>query len=195
MWLSCLSHVTNDHSQCDVSICKYRDNPDQDDTQFLEKESLAFQKLEEIVRNRRRIGALCRVDPQYTTSTLEGHNSVINQFASKNTFYQYESYVARTKMAAIHTTINSQRKKLQDEEGNSQKRLVLSRYSNPSNPPFVPKAVREASSYSYVVTLMKYSVEWTKSGKNAKWRTKHPPKKDHLTDRFNQNRPSTSTSS
>lgn len=166
-WANAFNHYTGNHDECSHPE-GYKAAVE------LKPQKPSALKLKEIIDSKMKM--IARVDPEFATSRLEGHNSVIGRFCPKQYHYFKENYVARTYVAAIHTTENCAKELQRNPEGNIRKVEVVKKLSYRKDTKEKPRS--ELSTYAYCRELVRACLENEENGANQAWRAQHPVPKD-----------------
>jgi len=167
-WTSAWDHYTGNHEQCLHGA--------QEPTIQLDPTSSCARKLLEIITKRKKL--IASVDPEFSTARLEGHNSVIRRLATKSNHFFPVYFKARTCVAAIHSSENSNREYVVDNEGGIRYSEVVKKLVVEKGTKLKPR--RKLPTYDYCNRLVRECVGNEEAGANAGWRMQNPVE-DELT--------------
>ncbi|KAK3755170.1 hypothetical protein QZH41_010695 [Actinostola sp. cb2023] len=134
MWAkfrSYLDHIVNRHEDLqDPLFNKCNHGRDIAPRQWLQKDSVVYEKLTKALTNQNLVKAIKQASPIAQTSCLEGFHSVLNQFAPKMISYSFAGMYCRQIIAVLHFNSNLQRDVRAKADGQQQLKVVWPKFKN-----------------------------------------------------------------
>ncbi|XP_016112775.1 uncharacterized protein [Sinocyclocheilus grahami] len=118
-WTAILNHVRDVHTHEDPLYpkCEHAIRKTTDKSNWLQADTLAFNKLEKLLTNKSTLKDVAKLSPHHQTSSLEAFHAVILRFAPKNVVFPFIGMLCRLYLAAMHYNENADRPKAETEEG------------------------------------------------------------------------------
>ena len=121
-WKSLSGHILNIHSDHEDPLFPECTHPPIVPSPrrkcWLQPGSKAFEKLQDVLLNKRLLNDIERLSPKYQTSEVEGYHSVLIHFCLKSTVFSYKAMFVRLCLAEIHYNSNSGRQRNVKSDGN-----------------------------------------------------------------------------
>lgn len=116
-WLSVIRHIQNMHTDHSYLFPTCAHSELDYNRKWFKPNTLAFQKLSNLLTNTRLITDVKKLSPLRQTSSVEAFHSLIIQFAPKSAAFSFKSMMTRLLLAALHYNENSDRKQACNARG------------------------------------------------------------------------------
>ncbi|KAF4114136.1 uncharacterized protein LOC131539617 [Onychostoma macrolepis] len=118
-WTAILNHVRDVHTHEDPLYpkCEHAIRKTTDKSKWLQADTLAFNKLEKLLTNKRTLKDVAKLSPHHQTSSWEAFHAIILRFAPKNVVFPFIGMLCRLYLAAMHYNENANRPQAETEEG------------------------------------------------------------------------------
>ncbi|XP_077379511.1 uncharacterized protein LOC144020186 isoform X2 [Festucalex cinctus] len=154
-WNAILNHVQDIHTHEEplYPTCEHEIRKTTDKSKWLQADTPAFNKLDRVLRNKRMLKDVAKLNPHRQTSSLESFHSLIFRFAPQNVVFPFIGMLCRLYLAAIHYNENAERLKAETRTREDVPRYKLS-FPKANHGECKAKPPETQSTFGYVADLM-----------------------------------------
>ncbi|CAL9691207.1 unnamed protein product [Knipowitschia caucasica] len=150
MWTGILHHVTGEHSWV-FGACKHNPLIESSDKPLIQRESIAHQKLSEVVLNERWLKSVTKYLTFRSTAELESYHNHILMYAGKRFGFSPPVYEARVLLAALDYNHHLGRSPKKTSSGDYQYRKLFNKKSRK----WTLQVQKQKKEYSYIPALQR----------------------------------------